>query len=506
MDRFLPMQGSVNTADTWGADSVRPRLVDNGIEDRTHTYWGGNIIRGNDGLYHLFVAGWLENSPRGFSTWSQSDTYHAVSRNMYGPFHVVQTLGKGHNPEVYRAKNGTYVVYVIDGRYTSRSLYGPWKYSQFVFNRRDRKLLGGEPSRTGLSNITFAKRQDGSMLAIDRGGSIWISRDGLGEYQQLTDKRIYPELRGRFEDPVIWRDQLQYHCIVNDWLGRVAYYSRSADGVHWIHEEGEAYIPGVSFHKDGQVEHWYKYERIKIFQDAQGRAIQANFAVIDTIKNQDKASDNHSAKNICIPLNKGLLMEVISKSRILPTDKYVTVKIKSEKGFRPDRDIDFSSLVFASSHNANYGKGLKYCSYKKMADGILVTFSGDCALIDSDDFAPKMIGKRTDGTLLYGYARMPFYPYTPAIISGRRPLTNALDKYDKVEVKNYGLTASAPLSITVSDSQGTLLAQGTVGTLKPYEAKTVRLTSTGSPKEGSKQLIVRYYKGKQLQETNTFDI
>ena len=51
---------------------------------------------------------------------------------------------------------------------------------------------------------------------------------------QLTDKRVYPDVEGRFEDPVVWRDELQYHLIVNDWLGRIAFYQRSKDGVHWV--------------------------------------------------------------------------------------------------------------------------------------------------------------------------------------------------------------------------------------------------------------------------------
>ena len=34
MDRLQPMKGEILSSDVWGADSVRPRLVDNGIEFR----------------------------------------------------------------------------------------------------------------------------------------------------------------------------------------------------------------------------------------------------------------------------------------------------------------------------------------------------------------------------------------------------------------------------------------------------------------------------------------
>ena len=208
-------------------------------------------------------------------------------------------MGKGHNPEAFRLKDGRVVVYVIDGYYIADGVDSKvWTYGKFSFDSRDRKII------EGLSNLTFARRQDDSYLMVCRGGGVWISKDGLSPYMQLTDKRVYPDVEGRFEDPVVWRDELQYHLIVNDWLGRIAFYQRSKDGVHWVTEQGEAYVPGVSFHKDGAVEHWFKYERPKVFQDEKGRAVQMNFAVIDTIKWNDLPNDKHSSKNISIPLNK----------------------------------------------------------------------------------------------------------------------------------------------------------------------------------------------------------
>ena len=82
MDRFLPMQGNVLSSDTWGAGCVVPRLIDNGIEDRIWSYWGGNIHKGKDEKYHLFVCGWLENSTRGHMEWSNSFVFNTVSDNI----------------------------------------------------------------------------------------------------------------------------------------------------------------------------------------------------------------------------------------------------------------------------------------------------------------------------------------------------------------------------------------------------------------------------------------
>lgn len=45
MDRLQPMKGEMLSSDVWGADSVRPRLVDNGIELPETSFWGGNILK-----------------------------------------------------------------------------------------------------------------------------------------------------------------------------------------------------------------------------------------------------------------------------------------------------------------------------------------------------------------------------------------------------------------------------------------------------------------------------
>lgn len=119
MDRFLPMKGNKLSSDTWGTAGVRPRYVDNGIEDRIWSYWGGNIRKGEDGKYHLMVCGWLEASPKGHMEWGNSWVFNTVSDNLTGPFKPVNIIGKGHNPEIFRAKDGRYVIYVINGRYVS---------------------------------------------------------------------------------------------------------------------------------------------------------------------------------------------------------------------------------------------------------------------------------------------------------------------------------------------------------------------------------------------------
>lgn len=484
MDRFLPMEGGVLSADTWGAEGVVPRYVDNGIEDRIWSYWGGNIKRGGDGKYHLLVCGWLEGSPRGHAEWPNSYVFNAVSDTLAGPFKLRNAIGKGHNPEVFRLKDGRYVLYVIDGRYVADDLNGSWVYGKFDFDARDRRII------EGLSNLSFAQREDGSFVMVCRGGGIWISRDGLSTYGQVTDRRVYPAVEGRFEDPVIWRDHVQYHMIVNDWLGRIAYYLRSKDGVAWVVDPGEAYMPGIAAHADGRVEDWFKFERIKMYQDDYGRAIQANFAVIDVLKDRDKPFDNHSSKNIGIPLNPGVLLTLLDEAPVTAATQTIRLKIAAEEGFDPQNDVDVGSLRFGASSEVNFGRGCKVLKAECVGRDLVVVFAGEGHGITEGEFAPKLIGRYADGKMLYGYARLPYVDYVEPLLSARAPVfTEAGDGVTcAVEVQNFGQAASREAALKIEYRQAgdrVEVASGTVPALAPYEKTVVRLPGKSNVEKGN---------------------
>ena len=486
MDRFLPMPNLRSlTRNTWGADNVLPRYTDNGIENRKWSFWGGNIKLGEDGKYHLYVCGWPESSPKGHNEWPNSTVFNAVSDNSFGPFVVKDTIGKGHNPEIFKLKDGRYVLYVIDGYYIADGCNGPWKYGKFEFVNRDRQLIEGN------SNFTFAQREDGSYLMICRGGGQWFSKTGLSAYGQVTGTRIdsakkiiplraYPQRPGNFEDPVVWRDNVQYNLIVNDWLGRIAVYERSKDGVNWITESGEAYLPGVSRHEDGTVEGWWKYERLKIFQDKYGRATQGNFAVIDVEKKFDKANDIHSSKNIGIPLTVGRLLTILDKKPVTANTKTIKVKIAAEDGFNPQTDIDISSLQFGEPEAVNFGKGGKMLQTEISGADLIVTFDAVGNSFPDDEFAAKMLGKTSEGKLLFGYARLPGVKFIEPILSPLLPvITATANGFNlKVEVQNFGQVASKTAGLKVfftKDDKEVEVAAGKISSLKPWEKTTVDL-------------------------------
>ena len=157
MDRFepIPLLGP-RTGDTWGVDSVKPRDVLNGIEEAEWSYWGGNILNGEDRTYHLFVCRWREDSPKGHMAWHQSEVVRAVSKDRMGPYQVAEVIGPGHNPGAYQVKDGRYVCYVMGAYYLGATLTGPWEKRQFEFDLRDRKIVAN------LSNLSFSQREDGS--------------------------------------------------------------------------------------------------------------------------------------------------------------------------------------------------------------------------------------------------------------------------------------------------------------------------------------------------------
>ncbi|TXG39098.1 glycoside hydrolase family protein [Seonamhaeicola maritimus] len=485
MDRFLPMPKRTLEKDIWGAYATRPRYVDNGIEDDSISYWGGNIIKGVDNKYHMFLCGWPEDNPEGHMGYkTYSIQYHAVSENSIGPFKVKEVLGEGHNTEILQLNDGKYMVYHVTGGnpekhcnyLLSESLEGPWEKHVFQLDKRDRETrLGGG---TWFHNMTFTKREDGSVLMMSRMGSIWVSKTGTSPYHLITTKSVYPMASGKYEDPVIWKDHVQYNAIVNDWIGRTAFYLRSKDGVNWIIEDGRAYIPGVSYHENGHIENWYKYERMRVFQDDYGRAIQANFAVIDANKHDDLSNDRHSSKNIGIPLNPGMLLTMETTLPFDKNTKKIEVRIKAEANFKPIIEVDIESLRFGVHSEVNYGRGAK--ALKGIPDGedLIVVFEANNHYIDEGVFAPKILGKTKKGDMLFGYCRLPWVSYIEPILSARKPVF----KKGKltIVVENHGQVSSKPTYLTLNSFDVNGKSQEWINipvpVIKPYGKTELKLT------------------------------
>ena len=295
------------------------------------------------------------------------------------------------------------MVYVIGACYVSKDLNGPWTKSKLEFDTM------GNP-KVNLSNGTFAQRENGEFLMISRGGQIWLSEDGLKPFRMVRPESVYPRIRGRFEDPVVWRDEVQYHLVVNDWFGRTAYYLRSADGIDWTWDPGKAYDQDVVRHHGGTKEAWYKLERSKILQDKYGRATHIYFAAIDCPKEQDKGGDNHSSKSLVLPLTVSKRMRLVDNTPITPTPAEVQVEIFAEPGFNPHTDLDLGSLRIGAQSEVNFGKGGTVKKSEVLGDNIVLTFDGKVMGLKPADFAAKLLGRTPNGDIVHGWAKIPKNP------------------------------------------------------------------------------------------------
>ena len=169
----------------------------------------------------------------------------------------------------------------------------------------------------------------------------------------VNDKYVEPVIPGSYEDPLIWKTEVQYHVIVNDWYGRTAYHLRSRDGIKWKEDPGEAYSIDFDGYEDGTKVGWYKYERPKVLQDEYGRATHLYLAVIDVPKKEDLGKDKHSSKNIALPLVVGRRLQILNKNKITQYTKEIRVRIIAEKDFDPHKDINLNSIRFGASEEVD---------------------------------------------------------------------------------------------------------------------------------------------------------
>jgi hypothetical protein len=469
IDRFLPLKpNGPLRSDVWGVDAVKPRDVANGIEDSQYSYWCTSVVKGPDGKYHNFVVRWPENTPKGHFEWPNSDVVHAIGDSPTGPFKIVKEIGKGHNVTAYQAKDGTWILYIIGGCYRSQSLEGPWERGKLEFDTRGR-------NKVDMTNCTFAQRSDGSFLMVSRNGEVWVSKDGNKEaFRRVSNGSVYPKVRGaRFEDPVVWKDDVQYNLIVNDWFGRAAYYLRSRDGKRWVWDQGLAYGPGIFRHPDGRVEDWHKIERPRVFQDERGRATHLLFAVIDDAKEVDKPNDNHSSKAIGVEISPPRTV-VVKKSG----DRFL-VALEAGKDFDPAKDVDPASLRFGAPSKVDFGKAGAPLSTRVNGSRLIAEFSAaDCGFQPSDQTA-KLLASDRKGGLVFGYAPLPEEPSEYPLLSAdgkieASPIQNG-SRTLTVKVENFGLAKSPATNVRLlvqPEGKEPVPFTASLSALEPYASTT----------------------------------
>lgn len=477
-DLILPMPiiNGLESEGLWGNENVVPRDKDNGIEDNEWCYWGGNPIVGKDSNYHIAICRWKENT--GHNGWFEAEVAHCVADNPFGPYNITkQIVEKGHNPEVMRMQDGTFVLHIMDNRvFKADKMEGPWK----LMGKMKLDVRGLRESNHFGSNLTSEFRPDGSIIVMKKDGDITLSeKDILGPYKMMSINN-YTRSTGYPEDPVIWRSRHQYHAIYNHAQDRKSGYMRSIDGVHWKNEEGLPYDASTTFYTDGSKNTWYKFERPKVLQDKYGRATHLSLAVMDVAKRDEKPNDNHSSKNMIMPLVVEKNIFILNDKPITKSTKKITLKIEAEVGFNPQTDLDISSLRFGSDQVVNYGEGCNAVKTEKSGKDLVITFKGDNG-INHRDFDFKLIGETTKGELVYGYAVLPGRSVKEASLIAL-PFNIEFENGTKVlkgAVENCGLSVSKSCKAEVreySEKGMRILETITVNSVQPYQKKSISVS------------------------------
>lgn len=261
--------------------------------------WGSSIIKGDDGLYHLFYARWKKEYK--FTGWLLfSEIAHAVSKNPAGPWKYKETVLKGrgkghwdaitaHNPKIKKF-NGKYYLYYIstnmgDKDYSEAELVAT---AQTGYSHPDWKILRPN-QRTGVAVATSLngewKRMDTPLIepsgpittltvnpAIDRGKDgkyyLIVKGDKPNETRFIRNQAvaISDSPAGPFkiqpkpvidyidtEDMSMWYDYRRDYFYgvfhTNGFIGTVS----SADGINWKKATEYVLTPKVISMSDGSV-------------------------------------------------------------------------------------------------------------------------------------------------------------------------------------------------------------------------------------------------------------
>jgi len=269
-------------------------------------------VKGHDGKYHMFVSQFANKC--GCDVWyPNSQIVHTISDLPQGPYryHSLVFPTFHHNPKVYRAMDGNYIMYFIganNGGHGVKNCTTLNKLDVVAADDDDNANEDGGPmmanicqtsptnciglvvssdlynwkmvsapvinGRAGhwdevISNPSALFFSNGSVILLYRGKHQKIERLGVayaphwrGPYKQIGSQPIFPmDVLG--EDPDVWGNEktgfhllfhwFKPHSCCNSPYGRSA---ASKDGVHWRLGDGIAYEAHV-----GPRETVYRIER-----------------------------------------------------------------------------------------------------------------------------------------------------------------------------------------------------------------------------------------------------
>ena len=330
--------------------------VNGGFQMKDYWVWGSSVIKGEDGLYHMFASRWPKHMPFHPSWMVASEIVHATSKTPEGPYEFSEVAlgrrgiqywdGKSvHNPKIVKYKNKYILYYMgstnpfpeitnenvdqlthesawsVSGRWSKRigiavsdNLYGPWE-------RKDAPIFDVKPNTFYnylTSNPSPLIKEDGSVVLLFKGRG--YNEDGTpsawnigvatapsyeGPYTAISNEPIFSKEKfGVVEDPHLWSDDTGYHMIAKDMDGSITgelhagVMAHSKDGINWeLDKNPKAFSRTVNW-DNGQTVEQGQLERPFVFIE-NGKPTHLFFAVMD-----GKGGFNNGTKtwNMVIPL------------------------------------------------------------------------------------------------------------------------------------------------------------------------------------------------------------
>lgn len=317
---------------------IQPAPMGGGFEMPGYWVWCGSVIKGDDGLFHMFGSRWPRNIIFHPGWMVASEVFHATSKTAEGPYEFkdVALPARGaqfwdgrstHNPRITKHKDTYYIFYMgsthpfddvtknpdtLDlkspyctvgrankriGVAWSKSLNGPWnRFDQPVLDTKSAtyySFLTSNPSpwinEDGSVTLMFKSRMYKDKFPYHSHMMIGIATAPKpeGPYTVISKEPVFGEDKiGEIEDPFLWKDESGFHMIAKDQRGKITgewhsgIYAHSKDAIHWVVDKSPLAYSRTLKWDDGHTQTMGQLERpFILFQD--GKPTHLFFATMD---------------------------------------------------------------------------------------------------------------------------------------------------------------------------------------------------------------------------------
>lgn len=316
----------------------------------TMSIWGGSVVKGEDGLYHMFYARWPKHL--GWVWVSHSEIAHAVSDSPFGPFKFkdIALPDRGgehwdglctHNPTIHKFNGKYYLYYMgntgdkavmgVPGKHKLNWLHrnnqrigvavadnpeGPWqRFDEPVLDITHNDSLAFDALMT--SNPSICQMTDGKILMVFKavgkqyplpGGGpvvhgVAIADNPTGPFKKYPNP-VFTVEGERFpaEDPYIWYQEGKYRAIVKSIKqeeGKRVFYL-----VQYESENGIDWLEAKNFHISDRTVTWANGKQQKLTHLERPQVLLENGEPIALMCAADTLDANNVRQsfNVQIPL------------------------------------------------------------------------------------------------------------------------------------------------------------------------------------------------------------